>query len=460
MFPFAGNPCREVLQNPNRRCQNVVSNNMEKSRIGLWLNELLWGIVCGLTVGLGVAAAGQEVGPYTPLPSGGPKGASPLLLPGFGGAFVPVPQSPLNQAPKAAPEPGLQELVAPHPLDLPVDVPPAQAPVITAVALDRAGRLFATGGDDHLVRLWELPDGRLQQRLEGHRGWVRTVAFSPDGQLLASAGDDRTVILFRVGQAEPVWKAELPAAVYALAWSGDGSRLAVAGFSDRVWLLDAQTGRQLASFPGPGQDIRALSFSPDGRQLAAGCRQGLIRLWETASGVRQQDISAHRRRVRCLVYGPDGRLLVSGGEDGQIVACSAAPGGKARQIAKLPGAVYALAFCGPDRLAVGATDNRIRLVRLSDGQLLRDLAGHTGTVAALAWESGTQRLISGGFDTTVRFWQLGPPPAGPLTQAASQTAPLTRADPIPLHHNPMGMHSMPNPPREGREFLPPEPTTH
>ena len=436
----------------------MISNKMA---FGSWPPQLVWGMVGGLMVGLVVAVGGQEIRPYTPLPGAGPKAASPSwLLPGVGGTFVPVPKSLPKEADKAGPEPGLQNLLEPHPLDLPADVPPAQAPVITAVALDRAGRLFATGGDDHLVRLWELPDGRLQQRLEGHRGWIRTVVFSPDGQHLAAAGDDRCVMLFRVGQAAPVWKAELPSAVYALAWSGDGSRLAAAGFSERVWLLDPQTGRHLASFSAPGQDIRALSFSPDGRQLAAACRQGLIRLWETASGVRQQDISAHRRRVRCLLYGPDGTLLVSGGEDGRIVICSPAlPGGNPQQIAQLPGAVYALVFCGPDRLAVGGTDNRIRLVRLSDGQLLRELAGHTGTVAALAWESGTQTLISGGFDTTVRFWQLGQlgPLAGPLTQAASQSEPLTVAAPMHFPHRPVGMHSMPSPPREGPEVLPPEP---
>lgn len=317
------------------------------------------------------------------------------------------------------PGPRVGDALAPHPLDLPVDSPPEKAPVITAIGLDRGNRLFATAGDDHLIRLWELPDGRLGQRLGGHRGWVRAVVFSPDGRYLAAAGDDRCVMLFRVGQEAPVWKAELGAAIYALAFRPDGGQLVAAGFSDKIWFLDSATGKQTAVWTAPGQDVRALAFSPDGGQLAAGSRNGVLRLWNTASGVRQYDLAAHQRRVRTVAYSPDGQLLVSGGDDGRATTCNPTTGQHLRVLAQLQGAVYAVAFCGPDRLAVGGTDNRIRLLRVSDGRVLRELAGHTGTVAALGWQSGTQTLISGGFDTTVRFWQLGPPPEGPLTQDSS-----------------------------------------
>ncbi len=331
--------------------------------------------------------------------------------------------------------PSLTEPLVPRASDLPPDAPPAQAPVITAVALERGSRLFATGGDDHLIRLWELPEGRLRQRLEGHRGWVRTAAFSPDGQHLATAGDDRCVVLFRVAQAEPVWKTELGAAIYALAFSPDGRRLAAAGFSDKIWLLDSTTGNQIAVWAAPGEDVRAVAFSPDGGQLAAGSRNGLVRLCSTANGVRQHDLAAHQRRVRTLAYSPDGQWLVSGGDDGRVVACNPATGQNARLVAQLPGAVYVVTFCGPDRLAVGGTDNQIRLIRLSDGRLLRELAGHTGTVAALGWQSDTQTLISGGFDTTVRFWPLGPPenpPTEPLFSTREEPSPAMSPFAAPL----------------------------
>jgi len=406
------------------------------------MRALLGLVFCGGFIGAVLAAGPDQTGQTLPgqlsrPPAGeaNPFGLSPSARsPGLGeeGADGLSPGLP-------SPGPRVGDALAPHPLDLPVDALPEKAPVITAVGLDRGHRLFATAGDDHLVRLWDLPDGRLRQRLEGHRGWVRTVVFSPDGQQLAAAGDDRCVLLFRVGQAEPVWKAEVGAAVYALAFSPDGLRLAAAGFSDKIWLLDSATGRQTAQWTAPGQDVRALVFSPDGGQLAAGSRNGVVRLWNTASGVRQRDLAAHQRRVRTVAYSPDGQLLVSGGDDGRVVVCTPATGQNLRVLTQLPGAVYATAFCGPDRLAVGGTDNRIRLLRVSDGRLIRELAGHTGTVAALGWESGTQTLISGGFDTTVRFWQLGPPPTEPMTQRVSGGSGEEASLPLPV--SPFGMHT-------------------
>lgn len=335
-------------------------------------------------------------------------------------------------ADRASQAPTLGEALAPHPLDLPTDGLAPQTPVITVVALDRANRLFATGGDDHRVRLWELPEGRLKQRIGAHQGWVRAATFSPDGLRLATGGDDRCVMIFRVGEELPLWKVELGAAIYAIGFTPDGTRLVAAGFSDKIWVLDAATGRQIAVWTGPGEDIRALAISPDGRQLAAGARNGTIRLWNWVQGERQRDVAAHGRRVRTLAYSPDGSVFVSGGEDGRVILCDptkAEP--NLRLLAQSLGAVHALTFCGQDRLAVGCTDNRIYILSFPDARVLRELAGHTGTVAALGWESGTHTLISGGFDTTVRFWQLGPHTERPLAQQSPAPSPLPAGMALP-----------------------------
>lgn len=389
-----------------------------RGRLVEGMMAVVWGIVCAVVLEMGSGAKGTpcqgaELRDWSLQPK-----ASRFTWPmrTFSHPVGPVGKNPPVQAEVAGPEAGSEEHRAPGVLDLPADLPPAQAPVITALALDQAHRLFATAGDDHLIRIWELPDGRLQRRLAGHRGWVRTVAFSPDGQYLATGGDDRCLILFRVGQSEPVWKQELAVAIYTVAFSPDGRYLAAAGFSEKIWLLEATTGRQMAVWTAAGPDVRALAFSPDGAQLAAGARNGILRRWQVANGLRQQDLAAHQRRIRALAYSPDGQLLVSGGEDGRVVTCNPVTGQNLRLVVQLPASIFTVVFCSPDRLAVGTTDNRIRLVRVSDGRLIRELVGHTGTVAALAWESSTQTLISGGFDTTVRFWQLGAPVEGPFSQ--------------------------------------------
>ncbi|MBE9566062.1 MAG: hypothetical protein IMF16_04870, partial [Proteobacteria bacterium] len=64
---------------------------------------------------------------------------------------------------------------------------------VRSVAFSPDGRLLASGSDDETVRIWEVSSGRCLRTLRGHTDWVRSVAFSPDGRLLASGSDDETV---------------------------------------------------------------------------------------------------------------------------------------------------------------------------------------------------------------------------------------------------------------------------
>src|SRR5262245_10892781 len=74
-------------------------------------------------------------------------------------------------------------------VQLPPDDPNLKPPVVTALRLHPGAQRLATAGDDHSVRVWNLADGKLIYKLDGHSDWVRTVDYSPDGRLLASAGN-------------------------------------------------------------------------------------------------------------------------------------------------------------------------------------------------------------------------------------------------------------------------------
>ena len=78
---------------------------------------------------------------------------------------------------------------------------PGKPTVITAVALAAGGKLLASGGDDHLVRIWNTQTGELTQTLKGHADWVRSLSFNPDHTLLASAGDDHQLVVWKVERA-------------------------------------------------------------------------------------------------------------------------------------------------------------------------------------------------------------------------------------------------------------------
>ena len=114
---------------------------------------------------------------------------------------------------------------------------------VTAVAFSPDGQLGASASDDSTVRLWETATGSCRSTLEGHSDPVWAVAFSPDGQLVASASYDKTV---------------------------------------RLW--ETATGSCRSTLEGHSDWVIAVAFSPDGQLVASASGDSTIRLWETATG--------------------------------------------------------------------------------------------------------------------------------------------------------------------------------
>lgn len=279
-------------------------------------------------------------------------------------------------------------------------------PVISGVAIDAAGKLLATVGDDHVLRIWNLDDGAVAYRLTAHGDWIKAVSFRPDGKAVATAGDDRRIFIWDITTAgQPGALPEQPQAIHALVYSPDGKLLASAGFDDKVRLYTGD-GRLPRELDGPGGDLTALAFSPDGAQLAAAGRAGTIRVWNVASDSKAMDIQASSRKIFALTYSPGGRQLAAAGDDRTVRIFDRVSGKLLAALPQQAAKIRSLCFCGEKLLASGGTDNVVRLWNLTTNTEQNQLAGHTGTIAALAYDPVSGTLISGGFDTTVRVWKI------------------------------------------------------
>ncbi len=288
-------------------------------------------------------------------------------------------------------------------IDVPRAAPNVDAPVLSTLAISPDRKLVAGAGDDHLVRLWDYKTGALVETLQGHRDWVRAIKFSPDGKTLATAGDDRQVILWDVAsRTRRVALRESIDAIYALAYQSDGQLLATCGFENIVRLYSAN-GEPVAQLEAPTADMREIEFSPRGDMLVAAGRGGYIRAWNLADRTERWTVQSDERRVRSLAFSPDGTQLATGGE-GRSIRLWNAQGQALATLPVQPGRIYSLVFCTDSLLASGGTDNVVRLHELSSQAEVMRLVGHKGSVTSMVYDPVDGQLVSGGFDTTIRFW--------------------------------------------------------
>ncbi len=212
---------------------------------------------------------------------------------------------------------------------------------VNATAFSPNGRWLASAGNDGAVGLWDMSDGALVYTLTLHTSGVAAVAFSPDSHTLASSAFDGQVILWDVDAGTPRTQLTVgtsAAAVYALAFSPDGTLLATGSAAPdslvRLWRVadgaaDANPLAELAGHPG---DIRALRFAPSGAWLVsggapapAGLDDETVRVWAlTPDGGRlEQSLAPNVGAVFALAFSPDGQTLAAGGADGVVALWTA-----------------------------------------------------------------------------------------------------------------------------------------
>jgi WD40 repeat protein len=279
---------------------------------------------------------------------------------------------------------------------------------VASVAFSPDGKILAAGSWDNTVRLWDVNTWKELATLEGHELEVFSVAFSPDGKILATGSKDTTIRLWDVAtQRELAVLNGHTNWVYSVAFSPDGKILATASVDKTVKLWDITTKQELATLIGHKGFVNSVEFSPDGKTLASASSDKTVMLWDTATQQEVATLIGHTNWVNSVAFSPDGKTLATGSFDKTVKLWDTATHQELTTLIGYKNEVRFVVFSpNGEMLVAGGDDSVVRLWNVATRQELTTIMGHSGVISSIKFSPDGKILATGSRDKTVKLWDL------------------------------------------------------
>lgn len=320
----------------------------------------------------------------------------------------------------------LKAMAANGPVRLAVGV--AAGADVTGLAFSPNGKILADAEIEFgqqkatlYLRLTKIESGEQLSKTEMQNG-VASIAFSPDGKLIAH-GSEGAIVLRDAATAKEIRTIKNGPRIARLLFSPDGKILAAKGRDQVVRLFDVETGKSLHQLgqpatagqpignvffiagPSLGSETRDFAFSRDGKTIGVGGGQA-PRLYDVATGKEEPLAGGHRSRVSTLGISRDGKTLISRGADRVIRRWNAQTGEELGQFNEPAGTTTAAISPDGKLIAIANSDGSIRVLSAQTGDVVHKVKGHPNGLASLAFSADSKLLASRGLDNAIRVIEL------------------------------------------------------
>ncbi len=277
---------------------------------------------------------------------------------------------------------------------------------VYSAAFSPDGTRVVTASDDGTARLWDVKTGAEIDKLLGHRVRVSAAAFSPDGARLVTASDDGTARLWDAKTGAEIDKlvGHLGYVSFA-AFSPDGALVVTTSEDNTARLWDVETGGVLAVLEGHVAAVFSAAFSPDGAHVVTASTDYTAGLWDTMTGALIAKLRGHEGMVWSAAFSPDGARVVTASDDGTARLWDAQTGAEIVKFEGHENSVMTATF-SPDgtRVVTASMDYTARLWGAETGTEIAVLKGHEDRVRTAAFSPDGARVVTASYDKTARLW--------------------------------------------------------
>lgn len=238
---------------------------------------------------------------------------------------------------------------------------------VSSLAFSPNGQLIAaTGERTGEICFWRASDSQLSFICKGHKSLVNSLVFSPNSKFLASGSDDKTI---------------------------------------RLW--DIENRQCISTLESHESAVLSVDFHRNNCLLASGGQDHTIKIWNIEQRDCFKTLSGHENWVQSVAFSPDGNLLASGSEDSTVKIWDIKTGQCLKTLSGHAAGIWSVTFCtNGGTVASGSEDYSIKIWDIETGQCLKTLEGHTNWVRALSFDSNRQILASSSEDATIKFWDF------------------------------------------------------